>query len=113
MPLPGKDVTLSLTAVETLADACLAAASWPPGAYNIVDPEPYQRDAAVLGVLRAHGRGAGRILHVPLPIIRALPSAVLTPYAVDQLAHTVVLDTGKARSQGFAPTRTLADYRPI
>ncbi|WP_034272086.1 NAD-dependent epimerase/dehydratase family protein [Actinospica robiniae] len=113
MPLPGKDVTLSLTAVETLADACLAAAAWPTGAYNIVDPEPYRRDAAVLSVLIAHGRGAGRILHVPLPIVRALPSAVLTPYAVDQLAHTVVLDTSKARGQGFAPTRTLADYRPI
>lgn len=113
MPLPGNDVTLSLTAVETLADACLAAASWPPGAYNVVDPEPYRRDAAVLSVLKAHGRNRARILHIPLPIIRALPSAVLTPYAVDQLAHTVVLDTSKARRQGFAPTRTLADYRPI
>lgn len=112
MPLPGKDVTLSLTAVETLAEACLAAASWPPGAYNIVDPESYQRDTAVLRVLRAHGRDAVRIIHVPLPIIRALPSAVLTPYAVDQLAHTVVLDAAKARRQGFAPARSLADYRP-
>ena len=112
MPLPGKDVTLSLTADETLADACLAAATWPPGAYNIVDSEPYRRDAAVLRVLKVHGRGSARILHVPLTIIRALPSAVLTPYAVDQLAHTVVLDPGKARRQGFAPTRSLADYRP-
>lgn len=112
MPLPGKDVTLSLTAVETLAEACLSAASWPPGAYNIVDPGPYRRDAAVLSVLRAHGRDAARILHVPRPIIRALPIAALTPYAIDQLAHTVVLDASKAQRQGFAPTRSLADYRP-
>ena len=113
MPLPGGDVTLSLTAVETLADACLAAATWPPGAYNIVDPEPYRRDDAVLSVLKAFGHGAVRIVHVPaaaLAIVRALPGIGLTPYAVDQLAHTVVLDSAKARRQGFAPTRTLADY---
>src|SRR6185312_2151152 len=110
MPLPGNDVTLSLTAVETLADACLSAAQWPPGAYNIADPEPYRRDAAVISVLRAHGRGTARIVHVPLPIIRALPIPELTRYAVDQLAHTVVLDTGKARLQGFNPTRALDDY---
>jgi hypothetical protein len=34
----------------------------------------------------------------------------LTRYAVDQLAHTVVLDVGKARSQGWTPRRTLDDY---
>ncbi|MBR7838359.1 NAD(P)-dependent oxidoreductase [Actinospica durhamensis] len=113
MPLPGGDVILSLTAVETLADACLAAATWPPGAYNIVDAEPYPRDDAVLSVLRAFGRGPARIVHVPpavLAIIGALSIARLTPYALDQLAHTVVLDSAKARRQGFAPTRTLADY---
>ena len=38
MPLPGKDVTLSLTAVETLADACLAAATWPPGVTAVRRP---------------------------------------------------------------------------
>jgi nucleoside-diphosphate-sugar epimerase len=109
MPLPGRDVALSLTAVATLADACLAAAAWPPGTYNIADPEPYRRDDVVIRVLRAHGRSA-RIVHVPMPFIRALPSAVLTPYAIDQLAHAVVLDTAKARRHGFAPHRTLADY---
>jgi hypothetical protein len=112
MPLPGKDVTLSLTAVQTLAEACLAAESWPSGAYNIADPEPYSRDAAVFSVLSSHGHSRTRIIHVPLPIIRALPSSVLTPYAVDQLAHTVVLDTTKVRRVGFAPTRRLEDYRP-
>lgn len=110
MPLPGKDVLLSLTAVETLAQACLQATAWPPGAYNIADPAPYRRDAAVISVLRAHGRGGARVVHVPLPLVRALPSSVLTPYAVDQLAHPVVLDTTKARLQGFHPSRTLEDY---
>jgi nucleoside-diphosphate-sugar epimerase len=111
MPLPGRDVTLSLTAVETLAEACLAAAVWPPGAYNIADPEPYQRDDAVRRVLKAHGCSA-RIVHVPMLVIRALPRTVLTPYAVDQLANAVVLDTTKARRHGFTPYRTLDDYDP-
>lgn len=110
MPLPGRDVTLSLTAVETLAGACLDAVEWPPGAYNIADPVPYSRDSVVIGVLRAYRVGAVRIVHVPLSLIRALRQAELTPYAVDQLAHTVVLDTSEAQRQGFAPTRTLADY---
>jgi nucleoside-diphosphate-sugar epimerase len=110
MPLPGPDVTLSLTAVETLAEACLDAAFWPPGAYNIADPEPYSRDAAIISVLRSCGRRARRVVHVPRPVIKALPSAVLTPYAIDQLTHTVVLDTAKARRRGFAPSRSLADF---
>jgi nucleoside-diphosphate-sugar epimerase len=106
LPLPGRDVSLSLTAVETLAEACLAAAEWPPGAYNIADPVSYRRDEAVLAVLRAHRRNA-RIVHVPVRAVRILRSRALTSYAVDQLASTVVLDTAKARLQEFAPTRTL------
>src|SRR6185436_8954743 len=41
--LPGPDTTLSLTAVENLAGACLAALDWPAGAYNVADAEPYPR----------------------------------------------------------------------
>nr|WP_236244641.1 NAD(P)-dependent oxidoreductase [Streptomyces sp. CC210A] len=65
--LPGGDVELSLTAVENLADACLAAADWPPGAYNVADAEPYRRDGTVAAVLRAHGVPAriGRIRGAP------------------------------------------------
>jgi len=121
--LPGPDVTLSLTAVENLADACVAAAAgWPPGAYNIADAAPYRRDRAIHEVLRAHGRRA-RIGHLPRPLAmaaaRALEAAarhrtaagpVLTRYAVDQLAHTVVLDTGRAREQGWVPRWALDDY---
>ncbi|GHF54845.1 NAD-dependent epimerase [Streptomyces mashuensis] len=120
--LPGPDTVLSLTAVENLADACLAAAGWPAGAYNIADPLPYGRDDAIRTVLRAHGIDA-RIGHLPLPVARAAARTaetlarlrparepLLTRYAVDQLAHGVVLDITKAVRQGWAPRRTLTDH---
>ncbi|WP_370416578.1 NAD-dependent epimerase/dehydratase family protein [Streptomyces fradiae] len=121
--LPGPSVRLSLTAVENLADACLTAAGWPPGAYNIADPVPYERDDAIRTVLRAHDTRA-RIGHLPLPLARAAATAAqslarprphaepaLTRYAVDQLAHSVVLDVSRAQAQGWRAERTLADYR--
>lgn len=109
--LPGGDVRISLTAVQNLADACLAAVgatgpAWAPGAYNIADAGHYRRDAAVRRVLAAHGVRA-RIGHLPAPLARAaartglLPG--LTPYAVDQLSRDVVLDLGRARAQGWRP----------
>jgi len=104
--LPGPDVPLSLTAVQNLADACLAAPGWPSGAYNIADPAPYCRDAAVRQVLAAH-RVRARLAHLPLRAAefaaRLSRSPELTPYAVDQLAHPVVLDTAKAQRQGWTP----------
>ncbi|MFD7728883.1 NAD-dependent epimerase/dehydratase family protein [Kitasatospora phosalacinea] len=111
LPLPGGDVELSLTAVENLAEACLRAHAWPPGAYNLADRAPYGRDAALRAVLAAHGRRA-RLLHVP-PRLAALAVGRrphLTAYALDQLAHRVVLDTRKSRSRGFTPGRDLDDY---
>lgn len=120
--LPGRDVPLSLTAVENLTDACLAAPSWAPGAYNIADPVPYRRDAAIRTVLHAHGIRA-RIGHLPLPVAHSAATAAealsrlrpraepaLTRYAVDQLAHSVVLDVSKAERQGWTAGRTLTDF---
>ncbi|MFI5764903.1 NAD-dependent epimerase/dehydratase family protein [Streptomyces sp. NPDC051563] len=116
--LPGPDVPLSLTAVENLAAACLAAPGWPPGAYNIADARPYLRDAAVSEVLRAHGVRA-RIRHLPpalaltaARLAEALSSGepALSRYAVDQLAHPVVLDLTRARSRSWVPERNLAGY---
>jgi nucleoside-diphosphate-sugar epimerase len=119
--LPGPDVRLSLTAVENLADACLAATGWPPGAYNIADPQPYARDAAVRTVLHAHGVPA-RIVHLPLGAARLAAAAAesiarrrqrepaLSRYAVDQLARTVVLDVTRAQARGWRARRTLGDY---
>lgn len=116
--LPGPDVRLSLTAVENLAAACLAAPGWAPGAYNIADAEPYGRDGAVREVLRAHGVRA-RVRHLP-PGLATTAARIaeslsrgepaLSRYAVDQLARSVVLDLTAARSQGWAPSRTLRDY---
>ncbi|MEU7166407.1 NAD(P)-dependent oxidoreductase [Streptomyces morookaense] len=120
--LPGRDVPMSLTAIENLTEACLAAASWPRGAYNIADPVPYQRDDAVRTVLHAHGVRA-KINHLPLPVAHAAATAAealsrlrpqaepwLTRYAVHQLARGVILDVAKAQKQGWTARRTLADY---
>lgn len=116
--LPGPDVRISLTAVENLADACLLGTRWPPGAYNVADATAYDRDEVVADVLAAAGR-AVRVRHVPLAVAEGaarvlgrlpLRAPLLTPYAVDQVGHTVVLDTGRAAAQGYAPRRTVADY---
>ncbi|WP_284045803.1 NAD-dependent epimerase/dehydratase family protein [Paractinoplanes maris] len=99
--LPGPDVPLSLTAVENLASACLAAHRWPPGAYNIADATPYSRDAAVAAVLGVPVR------HVPVRAARTVARTglvpALTPYAMDQLTDGLVLDTARAHAQGWAP----------
>jgi nucleoside-diphosphate-sugar epimerase len=114
--LPGPDTMMSLTAVENLADACVAALGWPAGPYNVADAHPYPRDATIRAVVGA------RPLHVPVALANAaaavsatVSSAVaarptLTRYAVDQLAHGLVLDLTRAREQGYEPKRTLTDF---
>ena len=114
--LPGPDIPLSLTAVENLADACLAAAHWPSGAYNVADAVAYRRDEVV-------GAAFGvPVTHVPVPLVDAAVSvfagatrilrrpAVLTRYAVEQLTSPLVLDISRARAQGWTPRRSFADY---
>jgi nucleoside-diphosphate-sugar epimerase len=104
--LPGPDVRMSLTAVENLAAACLAALDWPAGAYNIADAEPYGRDEVLSRVLGVPVR------HVNAGLARGLAvvSPSLTRYAVDQLTDGMVLDLTRARGQGYRPERTVADY---
>lgn len=114
--LPGPDIPLSLTAVENLADACLAAVRWPAGAYNIADAEPYRRDAVVEAVSGAP------VTHLPIPLVSAISviataasrvtgrPALLSRYAVEQLTTGVVLDISRARAQGWAPQRSLRDF---
>ncbi|MEU8233908.1 NAD(P)-dependent oxidoreductase [Actinoplanes sp. NPDC048967] len=104
--LPGPDVAMSLTAVENLAAACLAAVAWPGGAYNIADERPYRRDEVLARALRVPVR------HVPAGPVRALAavSPTLTRYAVDQLTDGMVLELGRARALGYRPERTLTDY---
>ena len=98
--LPGPDVPLSLTAVENLASAALAAPGWPPGAYNIADARPYRRDAVVRAVLGVPVR------HVPVAVARALAGLAVIPalthYAIDQLTDGLVLDTARAGGQGWS-----------
>ena len=104
--LPGPDVAMSLTAVENLAAACLAALEWPGGVYNIADERPYRRDEVFARALRVPVR------HVPAGLARAVAvvSPTLTRYAVDQLTDGMVLELGRARARGYRPERTLADY---
>ncbi|MGW3040220.1 NAD-dependent epimerase/dehydratase family protein [Kitasatospora sp. NPDC001159] len=121
LALPGRDIPLSLTAVANLTDACLAALGltgtppWPPGAYNIADAVPYRRDEALRHVLTAH-RLPARIAHLPAPLARlaARTSRIpgLTPYTVDLLTRSVVLDLTRAHTQGWQPAHGLAGYRP-
>jgi nucleoside-diphosphate-sugar epimerase len=122
LALPGPDVRTSLTAVENLADACLAALGWPVGPYNIADAPDYSRDAAITELFMALGRHV-RIVHVPVRMASVSANAAeflnrlgppgepaLTRYAVDQVAHDVVLDLSKAAIQGWRPRRALYDY---
>ncbi len=64
-----------------------------------------------------------RIRHVPVVVVDRIARLVeaayrlrprgepwLTRYAVDQVAHDVVLDIGKATAQGWRPHRTLDHY---
>jgi hypothetical protein len=59
-----------------------------------------------------------RICHIPRRLAtsvargtRMIPLArELTPYAVDQLSRSWVLDVTKARAQGWEPTLTLDDF---
>ncbi|GAA3083155.1 hypothetical protein GCM10020000_81550 [Streptomyces olivoverticillatus] len=96
--LPGSDVRLSLTAVENLTDACLAAVDWPPGAYNIADPVPYRRDEAIRTVLRAHCVRA-KVGHLPLPVAR---TAAATAEALSRLrlSQRAVADPLRRRPAG-------------
>jgi nucleoside-diphosphate-sugar epimerase len=114
--MPGPDIMLSLTAVENLADACLAAPGWLPGAYNIADAEPYSRDATVSAVCGVPVR------HIPIPLARAAATVgtaisrltgrepTLSRYALEQLTAPVVLEISRARAQGWLPTHTFANY---
>jgi nucleoside-diphosphate-sugar epimerase len=110
--LPGPDTRMSLTAVENLAAACVAALGWPSGAYNIADARPYPRDATIRAVLKV------RPLHIPVAAANAAAAVAarvrtqptLTRYAVDQLANGMVLDLGKATAQGYRPDRSLTDF---
>jgi nucleoside-diphosphate-sugar epimerase len=114
--LPGPDVPLSLTAVENLAGACLAARSWPSGAYNIADAPAYRRDEVVAAACGVPVR------HVPITLVRAAAAlatgaarvtrreATLSRYAVEQLTNGLVLDIGRAAAQGWTPQRTFPDF---
>ncbi|KUL24266.1 NAD-dependent epimerase/dehydratase family protein [Actinoplanes awajinensis] len=114
--LPGPDIQLSLTAVENLADACLAAPGWPPGAYNIADATPYSRDATAAAVCGVPVR------HLPMPLAHAVVTVgtavarltrrpqTLSRYGLEQLTVPVVLDISRARAQGWSPRRSFADF---
>ncbi|MDO9455424.1 NAD(P)-dependent oxidoreductase [Nocardioides sp.] len=120
--LPGHDVELSLTHVDNLAGACVAALGWVPGPYNVADEVPVRRDATLVDVLEAALARPVAVGHVPVPVAARAADVLdtlarltgreplLTPYAVDTLAHTFCLDTTRARSTGWRPRDLMADY---
>ncbi|MFB9311677.1 NAD-dependent epimerase/dehydratase family protein, partial [Nocardioides plantarum] len=120
--LPGADVELTLTHVDNLATACVAALGWSPGPYNVADGAPVRRDETLARVLGAALARPVAVGHLPLPVARAAARGLdalarvtrreplLTPYAVDTLAHPFCLDTTRARATGWQPAGLMADY---
>lgn len=118
--LPGPDTVLSLTAVENLAAACLDALTWPPGAYNLSDAEPYRRDDALRRVLSATTGRDLVVRHLPVAPLRAAAALLertarhgeplLSRYALDLLTCDSTYDLTRALAQGYRPTWVLADH---
>ncbi len=120
--LPGPDVALSVTHVRTLTSAALAAPGWEAGAYNIADADPVSRDWLLRSAAGASLGSPVRVRHLPAAALLSLAAGlaaiagrtgrepVLTRYAVDQLAHSFVLDIGKARTQGWAPPASVEEH---
>lgn len=120
--LPGPDVELTLTHVDNLATACVAALGWAPGPYNVADESPVRRDETLVAVLEAALAGPVGVGHLPLPVADAAARGLdalarvtrreplLTPYAVDTLAHPFCLDTTRARATGWRPADLMAGY---
>ena len=90
--------------------------------YNIADAADYSRDAAITDLFTALGQHV-RVAHMPMRMATMAADAAeffnrlgrpgepaLTRYAVDQMAHDVVLDLSKAAAQGWRPRRALRDY---
>lgn len=119
--LPGPDVQLSITSVATLTEAALQASAWAPGAYNVADSAPIQRDALITALFAALGEPV-RVRHVPLPPVRALATATgalarftggdpaISTYGLDQISHNVVLDCSRALSTGWRAPYEFSDY---
>lgn len=118
--LPGPDVRTSLTAVDNLAAACLAALHWEPGPYHVTDAVSYRRDDALRSVL---GAVMGRELvvrHLPVAPIHAAAAVLeqltrrgeplLSRYGLDLLTSESTYDLTRARAQGYRPAAVLADY---
>jgi nucleoside-diphosphate-sugar epimerase len=120
--MPGADIMLSVTHVDNLADACAAALDWEPGPYNVTDPAPVWRDAALTAVLSAAVTRPLRVARVPIAAARAAVAAEgircrlvpadprLTAYSVDLVSRSVVLDITRARSTGWTPRDLLPGY---
>lgn len=127
LPVPGTGRNeLSVTHVDNLVDAIIAATVWHPdatGAFNIADAEAVTVDR-LLRTLFERLELPTRIVYVPKNVAFAAASLAenlwlgpqlpprgpsITRYVVHQLAMTHVLDTTRAQQQlYYRPTR---DYR--
>lgn len=118
--LPGPDVATSLTAVENLAAACLAALHWEPGPYHVTDAEPYRRDEALRCALSAVTGRDLVVRQLPVGPLRAAAAALegvtrrgepaLSRYGLDLLTSESTYDQTRAFTQGYRPVVVLADH---
>ncbi|MET9002031.1 NAD(P)-dependent oxidoreductase [Amycolatopsis sp. NPDC004169] len=114
LPVPGTGkVLVSMTHVDSLARACLLAATaepaW-PSVFNIADRAPVTVDWALRGLLASAGVPV-RPAYVPAwllsPPARAFPRGRLNRYVISQFAVERTLDTTAAIERlGFEPAPT-------
>ncbi|MEV6824017.1 NAD(P)-dependent oxidoreductase [Amycolatopsis sp. NPDC051102] len=110
--VPGNGrVLVSMTAVSSVARACLlAAAGDAVGVFNIADSDPISIDRALRGLLASAGVRA-RPLYVPAallsPFARVFPGGRLNRYVISQFAMERTLDITAAIDRlGYEPEPT-------
>ncbi|MBJ7288819.1 NAD(P)-dependent oxidoreductase [Williamsia sp.] len=120
--LPGDDVSVSITHVDNLAAACVAAMAWDAGAYNVADLAPVRRDEALVGVLEAALGRSISVAHVPVWMAATAAKgmsataavigreSLLTPYVVDTVGRDFVLDTTRATATGWSSADLMPSY---
>ncbi|MEV5712683.1 NAD(P)-dependent oxidoreductase [Amycolatopsis mediterranei] len=106
-------VLVSMTDVDSLARACLLAATAEPGwpnVFNIADSAPVRIDWALRGLLASAGVPV-RPVYVPAcvlsPLARAFPGGRLNRYVISQFAMERTLDiTAAIERLGYRPAPT-------
>ncbi len=117
-----RDLSVTDPAPKAISQLVFGAGRYACPPYNIADAAPVRRDEALIGVLSAVLGRPISVVHVPLPIAclgaAVLPAAaravrreaLLTPYIVDTVGRTVVLDTSGAVATGWRADDLMPTY---